>query len=169
MAGSHSLIKVGLAQVDSRLGDLAANLDHHLEWIEHARAERTGSALSIAMLDLDNFKSYNDTFGHQEGDELLRNVGRIMKETLRETDLVCRYAGDEFCVVVSDISADDLRTVAQKIITAIGEFPFKRKVTMSIGIAKFQEGLSKKDFINKADEALYKAKHSGKNQIIIDS
>jgi diguanylate cyclase (GGDEF)-like protein len=137
-------------------------LDHEIQ-----RFNREKMKLYVFMIDIDDFKSYNDTFGHPEGDELLRGVGEILKKNLRATDLVCRYAGDEFCLVVSDLAQDDVQKVAQKIISAVEAFPFKRKVTVSIGIAMFEEGLSKKDFIKKADTALYQAKHSGKNQAVI--
>lgn len=121
----------------------------------------------LFMMDVDNFKSYNDTFGHLEGDELLKNLGIILKDQVREADIVCRYAGDEFCVLLFDTNSEDVIKPAKKIVSAVEQFPFKRTVTISIGIAGYQEGMAKKEFISKADQALYEAKHKGKNQVAV--
>ncbi|MBZ0165588.1 MAG: diguanylate cyclase [Candidatus Omnitrophica bacterium] len=139
------------------------SLDHQI-----ARQKREKTELAIFMMDLDSFKSYNDTFGHLEGDELLKNLGHILKENLRETDIVCRYAGDEFCVVLPDTNKEGAMKAAQKVVTGVGSFPhFKRPVTISIGIAMYESELDKKAFIKRADAALYDAKHSGKNTVKI--
>jgi diguanylate cyclase (GGDEF)-like protein/PAS domain S-box-containing protein len=136
---------------------------------EMKRFKREKNNLCIFMMDLDSFKSYNDSFGHLEGDELLRNMGMILKNSMRETDIVCRYAGDEFCAILPNTNLDGVKAVAEKVIKAVGEFPFMRKVTISIGAAMYQEGMSKKDILSKADKALYHAKHSGKNQVVVSS
>lgn len=143
---------------------LSESLDREIK-----RFKREKNNLCIFMMDLDSFKSYNDTFGHLEGDELLRNLGMILKNSMRETDIVCRYAGDEFCAILPGTNFDGVKAAAEKVIKAVGEFPFKRKVTISIGAAMYQEGMSKKDILSKADKALYQAKHTGKNQVIIIS
>ncbi|MCB9719688.1 MAG: diguanylate cyclase [Candidatus Omnitrophica bacterium] len=131
---------------------------------EIARQKREKTNLAIFMMDLDSFKSYNDTYGHLEGDELLKNLGHILKASLRETDIVCRYAGDEFCVVLPDTDAVGGQKAAEKVIAGVRDFPhFKRPVTISIGIAMYEADLDKKTFIKRADAALYDAKHSGKN------
>ncbi len=133
-----------------------------------ARFNRDKKPLAIFMMDLDSFKSYNDEYGHVEGDELLKNLGKILKDKLRETDIVCRYAGDEFCVVLPDTDVEGARLAAEKVVTGVRKFPhFKRTVTISIGIAPYESGLDKKDFIKRADSALYEAKHSGKNTVRI--
>jgi len=133
---------------------------------EISRFKREKNELAIFMMDLDSFKSYNDTFGHIEGDELLKNLGKILKENLRESDIVCRYAGDEFCVVLPNTNIEGALKAAEKVVKGVREFPhFKRVVTISIGIAPYEEGLDKKDFIKRADAALYEAKHSGKNTV----
>ena len=129
--------------------------------------KRHKNDLYIFMMDLDDFKSYNDTFGHTAGDELLRDLGMILKSNLRETDIVCRYAGDEFCVVLPNTDLSGVMNVTNKVIKSVAEFPFKRKVTISIGVTKYMEAMTKKDFIAEADQALYKAKKSGKNQAFI--
>lgn len=137
---------------------------------EIARFNREKQDLAIFMMDLDSFKSYNDDFGHVEGDELLKNLGKILKTCLRETDIVCRYAGDEFCVVLPDTNVDGAQKAADKVLRGVREFQgFKRPVTISIGIAPYEKGLNKKDFIKHADAALYEAKNAGKNTVHVFS
>ena len=86
---------------------------------------------------------------------------------MRETDIVCRYAGDEFCIILLNVNREDVIKPAEKIIKAVEQFPFKRTITISIGIASYQQGMTKKELINEADQALYQAKHKGKNQVVI--
>ena len=119
------------------------------------------------MIDIDDFKSYNDSFGHIEGDNLLKEIGRIFEENVRETDIVCRYAGDEFCAILPNTNVDGIKSVAEKVISTVAAFAFKCQVTISIGAAMYEDGMIKKDFLAKADKALYQAKHSGKNQVVI--
>lgn len=141
---------------------LSESLDREIE-----QFKREQRPFFVYMMDIDDFKSYNDTFGHLEGDELLINLGKILNAQVRKTDIVCRYAGDEFCVVLSNTTLEGAVTPAQKIIKAVEEFQFKRVVTVSIGIAGYEEGMTKKDLIAKADKALYEAKHGGKNNYVV--
>lgn len=134
---------------------------------EIKRHDRYKGHLCLIMLDLDDFKSYNDTYGHIEGDALLRIVGKILTGHLRETDIVCRYGGEEFAVILPDITVDGARIVAEKIRKAIEEAPFKRKVTVSLGVAAYTKGLSPQDFVRRADQALYQAKYQGKNRVCV--
>ena len=121
------------------------------------------------MIDLDDFKLYNDTFGHQEGDTLLKNLGKIFKEHLREVDIVCRYAGDEFSVILPDTDVDGAVHAAEKIQTAVGDFPFKKPVTLSFGIAGYSKNLTQYQLILNADKALYGAKRKGKHCVSVFS
>ena len=134
---------------------------------EILRFQREQSQFFVFMMDIDDFKSYNDTFGHLEGDALLANLGQILTSQTRKTDIVCRYAGDEFCIVLPDTEDEGAVNVADKIIKAVEQFTFKRVVTVSIGIAGYKSDMTKKDLIGKADKALYAAKHGGKNQIVL--
>lgn len=138
------------------------SLEHEIN-----RYHRKAGNLCIMMLDLDDFKSYNDQFGHVQGDILLRGVGRVMRDNLRSTDIVCRYAGDEFVVVLPETDIDDIKELASKVIGAIAQHPFKRKVTMSLGAAAYKEGMSQTELIQAADKALYEAKKLGKNRFFI--
>lgn len=134
---------------------------------EIKRCQRSQGNLCLIMMDIDDFKLYNDTFGHPEGDALLKDIGRILKSQLRETDIVCRYGGDEFAVILPDIAADGARTAAEKIRRAVENTSFQMKVTLSLGIAAYTPGLVQSELILKADRALYQAKHEGKNRIAV--
>ncbi|MCA9401591.1 MAG: diguanylate cyclase [Candidatus Omnitrophica bacterium] len=136
------------------------SLDHEIR-----RYNRDKGNLCIMMMDVDEFKSYNDTFGHLEGDNLLKQLGIILKKELRDSDIVCRYAGDEFVMVLPDCDIHGAESAAVKVKNAVEAFPFKRKVTISLGAAQYQEGLTPKEFIARADEALYDAKHGGRNRV----
>ena len=143
---------------------LSESLDREIQ-----RVERENGEFSILMMDVDDFKSYNDTFGHLEGDELLINLGIILNTHVRKMDIVCRYAGDEFCIVLTNASSERAVSPAEKIIKAVEAFPFKKTVTISIGISDYEKGMTKKELISKADKALYQAKHEGKNKIVVSS
>jgi|GEM_PF-2283580 len=133
---------------------------------EIGRVKREPRPLAIAMIDIDHFKTYNDSFGHLSGDELLRTLGEVLKKALRETDIICRYAGDEFCVVFPETAAEGATNAVEKIRQMMKTCPFKREVTLSIGIAQYQKDMTMKDFIQKADKALYEAKQSGRNRVV---
>ncbi|MCA9399819.1 MAG: sensor domain-containing diguanylate cyclase, partial [Candidatus Omnitrophica bacterium] len=131
---------------------------------EMKRADREKGDLCIFMMDIDKFKTYNDTFGHLEGDNLLREIGGIMKSQLRATDIVCRYAGDEFCIILPGADDKGAQMSADKIVKAVRAVKtFKRPVTISIGIAAYRSGMSQKDLIACADKALYQTKQNGRN------
>ena len=133
--------------------------------LEIKRRGRVAGHLCLIFMDIDGFKLYNDTLGHLEGDELLKDIGKILKSQLRETDIVCRYAGDEFAVVLPDITIDGAKTAAEKIRQAIERTQFRMPVTISLGVAAYTKGLTQYEFILKADRALYEAKREGKNRV----
>ena len=132
---------------------------------EIKRRQRVPGNLCLIFMDIDDFKLYNDTLGHLEGDELLKEFGKILKSQLRETDIVCRYAGDEFAIILPDITIDGAKTAAEKIRQAIEKTQFKMPVTISLGVAAYTKGLTQHEFILKADRALYEAKRAGKNRV----
>ena len=136
------------------------NLDYEI-----ARAKRYKRDISFLMIDIDQFKSYNDTFGHLEGDKLIQEVAKIIKQNVRETDVVCRYAGDEFAVVLPETEISQARITAEKIRDKISELSAQRPISVSVGIAQGNPQTDRYDLIGRADSHLYAAKRQGKNQI----
>ena len=139
---------------------------------ELARALRHGFPVSLLMLDVDHFKTFNDTNGHDAGDEVLRNVAHVLKRHTRAEDVACRYGGEEFLVVLPACPVDDAYAKAEAIREAIAQLHvFSRgialpRVTASLGIACYPEdGERMEDLIAEADAALYRAKSSGRNCI----
>jgi diguanylate cyclase (GGDEF)-like protein len=127
---------------------------------EITRARRQKHPLSLAILDLDHFKAYNDTYGHLAGDEVLRNVGQIIKKSIREgVDSGYRYGGDEFVIILIDADLQIAREIGNRIQTALEN----GNITASIGYTKFSDGMSVKDLVLEADKNLYKAKLKIKN------
>ena len=119
------------------------------------------------MVDVDEFKSYNDKFGHPAGDEALRLVGRVLKDTLRGSDVPARYCGEEYAILLPQTTAEEAETIAERIRrnVELTEFP-KRKVTISVGIASRTGALNNvPSLVDAADKALYQAKRLGRNQV----
>jgi diguanylate cyclase (GGDEF)-like protein len=142
------------------------------EHIKQARLNK--SIVTLAIIDLDNFKAYNDILGHQKGDAALRETASIIKKVTRSEDIACRYGGEEFTVIMPGPAKDEAVCILEKLRSAI-ERTFKRTdkkgsfppLTISAGIASFPNDAQKKeDLIKKADEALYAAKNMGKNRVI---
>jgi len=143
------------------------NYRYFLSALEHEcnRAKRTGEPLSLIMIDLDDFKAYNERYGHLQGDEFLRKFGIMLKEKLREVDISCRYGGDEFIVILTETDLRQARTVAKKLLKHALQLKLKRKVTFSIGVSQFAADDSVKGLVEKVDGALLAAKSSGKDKI----
>ena len=136
------------------------------------RVGRSSDPLSFLMLDVDEFKSYNDRFGHPAGDEALRIVGAILKETVRGADVAARYGGEEFSVLLPETSSTEAKVIAERIRARVEQTVFPdRKVTVSIGIATLSETIrTAEELISAADKALYSAKGKGRNNVqIFDS
>jgi len=140
---------------------------------ELARARRAGGALSVVILDLDHFKSVNDTHGHLVGDAVLRRFVEIVRGCLRRGDLLTRYGGEEFCVVLPGEPASAARAVAERMRATIESSDFRVddsaiRITSSAGVAEAsadEEGLSR--LVRRADEALYAAKRGGRNRVVV--
>ncbi len=137
--------------------------------IEIARTRRTGQPSSMMMIDLDNFKLLNDTMGHVHGNRFLLKTANTLREQLRPTDIVCRYGGDEFAVIMPATDLFDAVRIANRLQEAITSIPLKKllPVSASIGVAEYSAASKggSEEFVHQADMALYKAKKNGKNQV----
>lgn len=134
---------------------------------EIKRSNRHGYPMSFMMIDVDEFKSYNDSFGHPEGDKVLKIVGHVLRDTLRGADVAARYGGEEFSILLPQTTSEEAYTIAERIRVRIEETDFlNRKVTVSLGIASCSLELnSADDLIAAADKALYEAKRRGRNNV----
>ena len=138
---------------------------------ELAESKRSGSDVSVMILDLDRFKQINDNFGHEVGDKVLVHAARIMKNALRTSDIVCRFGGEEFLVIAPSTDLAAGRKLAERIRSALEVNPppklgLKRLVTASIGLASIAlENEDEVDMIRRADQALYQAKAAGRNRV----
>jgi diguanylate cyclase (GGDEF)-like protein len=137
---------------------------------ELIRFTRYNTDVSLAMIDVDNFKKINDTLGHQTGDNVLTTMATIIKEEARESDICCRYGGDEFVVIMPMTKAVDAGALAERLRERIAQTVFDgKKVTVSIGVASCGEtGITAQEFIQRADVALYLVKRNGKNRVKVN-
>jgi len=139
------------------------------------RHERTRSSFSLVMLDIDNFKTFNDTYGHPVGDEILKGLVDELIGNVRDLDVVARYGGEEFAIILPETSGPRAKEVATRLrgLVAAREFiipnlPTILRITISLGVAVFPEGAATgPDLIARADAALYRAKKQGKNQVVM--
>ena len=136
-------------------------------------SKRYGQAFSLIIVDIDFFKKFNDTYGHQAGDAVLRQVAQTLKKNSRTTDFVCRYGGEEMSIILPNTNAEDALFNAKRINKAIAEKDFQLnatetgKVTISVGVATFPDNAENaQDLIEFADKGLYYAKEHGRNQVV---
>lgn len=143
---------------------------------EILRADRYNKDIILLLLDIDHFKHFNDTYGHQTGDEVLKVIAKIIRGNTRKVDFPARYGGEEFAVILPESDCTHAITVAERIRTAVMEYPFLLRdgsrvpITVSVGISCYpKDATQKEELIKKADMALYKAKHSGRNRVCLFS
>ncbi len=160
-----------LAVIDDLTGLYNRRHFFELARLEFERARRYRRALSIIMIDIDHFKDVNDRWGHLVGDQVLRAVAQRCKQSIREMDVIGRYGGEEFALLMPETDVDGARQIAERLREAIGETPIQARgetvsVTISIGLASLGQGYTDLDqLISVADESLYHAKVSGRNTI----
>ncbi|NIM19850.1 MAG: diguanylate cyclase [Candidatus Latescibacteria bacterium] len=135
---------------------------------EMSRVDRSGGQLALVLIDIDNFKRVNDRFGHAVGDVLLHTLGDVLRDSVRDTDILSRYGGEEFAVLLPETDQEGVIAVAEKIRAAVEKMVFKvpetditLSMTVSLGVSIYQG--NKREFFNAVDQALYLSKHKGKN------
>ncbi len=133
---------------------------------------RYKKVFSVIMMDLDNFKSINDTYGHLAGDEVLRVIGSVLKTSTRKSDIPIRYGGDEFIVILPETKLDDAVVVARKIKDKINSIKFKKnniefKCSLSLGVTQVKDGDTVESVLDRVDQALYKTKKNEKGEITV--
>jgi diguanylate cyclase (GGDEF)-like protein len=141
---------------------------------ELARATRARSMVAVLMLDVDHFKTFNDQYGHATGDVVLKEVAQVFESKIRSGDMVCRYGGEEFAIILPDIEADTAYQTAERIRSAIANLrvasglAIHSDLSVSVGVALFpQDADTSGELLRKADAALYRAKHGGRNQVVL--
>ena len=141
---------------------------------ELRRAERGKRPLCVAMLDIDHFKEFNDTFGHEAGDVLLSELGRLLRATIRSGDVACRYGGEEFFLIMPELAVGDAERRLDEIRQAVKRLYITYRgqsipgVTVSAGIATFPEhGNAGDELVRIADAALYRAKAAGRDRLVM--
>jgi diguanylate cyclase (GGDEF)-like protein len=131
-------------------------------------SKRNGASFALILIDVDDFKNVNDTYGHVIGDMVLSNIGQILQSVMRQEDAACRYGGEEFAILVQHATQNQLCRAAEKIRAHVEKHHFNEipHISVSIGCATYQQEETAQVFINRADLALYEAKRSGKNRVV---
>ena len=167
-----------LQDVNSKLTELASvdgltqlrnrrSFEERLE-DETRRWRRHGTDVSLILLDIDHFKTYNDTYGHPRGDEVLRAVGQLLRTSLRAADFAARYGGEEFAIILPNTNRAGSLVVAEQLRRAIeGATWEERPITASVGVATMSEEVSTPELlVDQADRALYRSKEAGRNRVM---
>lgn len=156
-----------ISEIDSLTGAYARRKLNAMLEAEINRSNRSPVVFSIIIMDLDNFKVVNDTYGHLVGDEVLKHLVTLLTERIAETGILARWGGDELLVLLPGTGLDKALTVAESLRSAAQEYPYSSSivVTLSMGVAQFSIGESVTGLIRRADNALYAAKAAGRNRV----
>ncbi len=157
-----------LARTDALTGlQNRQSANEHLRQ-EFLRLKRSGSSYAVFFMDIDHFKKVNDTYGHETGDQVLQQLGNLLTTSLRQTDFVARFGGEEFLAILPDTGTDEALTIAEKIRSTVlnHTMPVVQKITISIGVTvALVEDKNEDEAVHRADSALYKAKAEGRNTV----
>ena len=143
--------------------------------IELDRSNRYEQPLTLLLLDLDNFKAFNDAYGHVEGDQVLRRLGQMLKRCMRNTDFAYRYGGEEFTILLPMTTSANGTVIAERIRAELKKENFSPEagkdfhMTVSIGLAQFKLQEDMKDFVHRVDQLMYQAKKNGKDRVCSES
>ena len=155
-----------------RYNTLMETLDHHINMAHRGHDGRSGSPLCVAMIDLDFFKKINDTHGHVVGDFVLKHVAGRIQAAVRDFDMVGRFGGEEFVIIMTSTHLELAKVIAERIRKGVMETPLHLKefsipVTISVGVAMLRQGERKEALIERADKAMYEAKEAGRNRVML--
>ncbi|WP_273149992.1 diguanylate cyclase [Methylophaga thiooxydans] len=171
-----NLVLEKLAYYDELTGVLNRRAGNASFQVEMDRAIRKGQNVCIAMVDIDHFKKINDTFGHQAGDEVLKAFSRVLRQTMRPYDIVCRYGGEEFMLIAEINNKDEASDLFERVRETISTKEIRHanqsiSITASFGVHVFipRTDMVLISLVQKADEALYEAKSAGRNKVIISA
>ena len=136
------------------------------------RSRRYGGHISLIMIDIDNLKTINDTYGHRAGDKVIRKISGKIRECVRQIDAAARYGGDEFAVILPNTTLDDAVVVAERMVETVSRSPVTWKkeqieLTISVGVGEYTADTTPEDITSHSDKALYTAKQAGKNTVKI--
>jgi len=177
-ANMDSTTLVGEAQIGEIVGlslrDGLTGLFNHTYFyqqidFEVRRSVRYGALVSLALIDIDDFKKVNDTHGHREGDRILAAMGKTLMRVARDSDICCRYGGEEFAIILPLTGIHEAGAIADRLNREMAErLPDGRTVTVSIGVASCGKNIGTyRELVEKADAALYQVKESGKNRVMV--
>ncbi|MGK0248417.1 MAG: diguanylate cyclase (GGDEF)-like protein [Oleispira sp.] len=169
---TSALMKIKALAITDELTGLynRRHLFDHLDK-QRAIANREGSNFVLAFVDLDKFKSINDQFGHQIGDDVLRQFSDLLQESIREVDIVARYGGEEFVLLLNGVGIETAAVVVERIRCAVEGLQFseqKLAMTISVGITEYRAPETAKETLDRADEFLSRAKQDGRNRVVQD-
>lgn len=156
-----------LATKDEKTGIYNHRFFMNIFELEFERAQRKKQKLSLAVIDIDFFKKFNDTYGHQLGDKILFELAQNLQDTIRKYDVLARFGGEEFFVLLPGASRITAKVAGERMRKGIQKSSFLKKynLTVSIGITEYKQKDTIKRMIKRADDALYKAKQNGRNRV----
>ncbi len=156
-----------VSKIDALTGIYNRNVYNEEVYLEIERCKRYGYVFSMILIDIDFFKQINDNYGHDIGDNVLKNTTAVISKNIRKTDLFCRIGGEEFVIMATETDCDNARILSEKIRTEIESYDFgiNRQVTISIGLTSLQTDDTKDTIFKRSDEALYQSKINGRNKI----